>query len=131
MDYQAFISATNEMAAEVHQNAVKHGFYVAAPSLPERLMLMVSELSEALEEFRNGTPTQYVARETSIFTRNIEDPNEWKPNEKPEGVGVELADCIIRILDTCAYEGIDIGALIAKKHEYNLNRPYKHGGKLI
>jgi hypothetical protein len=137
MDYQAFINATNEMAKVVHTNAVKHGFYVAAPSLPERLMLMVSELSEALEEFRNGTPTQYVVRETSTFPqyesvpRNIEDPNEWKPNEKPEGVGVELADCIIRILDTCAYEGIDIGALIAKKHKYNLTRPYKHGGKLI
>ena len=50
--------------------------------------------------------------------------------EKPEGIAVEMADCIIRILDWIGREGIDIDAIIRMKHEYNTTRPYKHGGKV-
>ena len=50
-------------------------------------------------------------------------------DEKPEGIPIELADVIIRILDYCAYAGIDIDAAISEKHEYNKSRPYRHGGK--
>lgn len=49
----------------------------------------------------------------------------------PEGIPSELADVIIRILDMCGKYGIDIGAMIAEKHEFNKTRPYKHGGKVI
>lgn len=48
---------------------------------------------------------------------------------KPEGVAVELADCMIRILDYCGHAGIDIEEAIRIKHEYNKTRPYRHGGK--
>lgn len=48
---------------------------------------------------------------------------------KPEGIPIELADVIIRILDYCGYAGIDIEAAIRQKHEYNKSRPYRHGGK--
>lgn len=51
------------------------------------------------------------------------------PANKPEGIPIELADCIIRILDYCGKEGIDIEEAIKIKHEYNLTRPYRHGGK--
>nr|DAM28428.1 MAG TPA: NTP-PPase-like protein [Caudoviricetes sp.] len=50
---------------------------------------------------------------------------------KPEGIAVELADAIIRILDFTASEGIDIESLILAKHEHNKTRPYRHGGKKI
>lgn len=49
--------------------------------------------------------------------------------KKPEGVAVELADCMIRILDYCGHAGIDIEEAIRIKHEYNKTRPYRHGGK--
>lgn len=48
---------------------------------------------------------------------------------KPEGIPTELADIIIRVLDICAYHGIDIEAAIADKARYNEHRPYRHGGK--
>jgi len=138
MDYQVFINATNEMAREVHKNAVEHGFYEVVPSIPERLMLTVGELAEALEEYRNDTPTQYVVRqepdpESAIGCRVdwITDPILWRSDEKPEGIASELADTVIRIMDICAEQGIDLGALIAIKHEYNKTRSYKHGGKII
>jgi NTP pyrophosphatase (non-canonical NTP hydrolase) len=41
----------------------------------------------------------------------------------------ELADIIIRAMDTAVTLGIDIGAAIASKDSYNQTRPYKHGGK--
>ena len=40
-----------------------------------------------------------------------------------------LADVIIRVLDYCAYAGIDIENVLEVKHEYNKSRPYRHGGK--
>ena len=40
-----------------------------------------------------------------------------------------MADCIIRILDWCGKEGIDLDRIISMKHEYNKSRPYRHGGK--
>ena len=51
--------------------------------------------------------------------------------EKPEGIAVELADCIIRILDYCGKEDIDVESILKLKHDYNKTRPYKHGGKKI
>ena len=49
----------------------------------------------------------------------------------PEGIAVEMADCIIRILDWCGKEGIDIEAILEEKHAYNKTRPYRHGGKAL
>lgn len=138
MDYQTFINAIGDMTQEIHKNAVEHGFYEVVPSIPERLMLTVGELAEALEEYRNDTPTQYVVRQepdaksaSGCRVNWITNPMEWRPGEKPEGIASELADAVIRIMDTCAEQGIDLGAMIAIKHAYNKTRPYKHGGKRI
>lgn len=49
----------NELAKEVHENAVNHGWWEKPPSLPEALCLIHAELSEALEEYRNGSPLVY------------------------------------------------------------------------
>ena len=70
-------------------------------------------MSEALEAYRNNEPLI------------------WDNKGKPDGIAVELADCIIRILDYCGEEDIDIEEFIKIKHEYNKTRPYKHGGKRI
>ena len=66
-------------------------------------------LSEALEEDRAGKPLIYMQ------------------DGKPEGKAVEMADCIIRILDWMGKENIDAEDVIATKHAYNETRPYKHG----
>ena len=102
-----------EFAKEVHKNAVQHGWWEKEPSFVEIIALCHSELSEALEEYRNSNPDVYYN------------------GFKLEGIAVKLADCILRILDYCGKAGIDIEDIIRRKHEYNKTRPYLHGGKKI
>jgi NTP pyrophosphatase (non-canonical NTP hydrolase) len=93
-------------------------------NIPEKLILMVSEISEALEWYRN--PEFEITSEV-LYT--LCDPhNEFDP-EKPDGMWIELADCIIRILDLAGAYNIDMEELVKLKHNYNKTRPYRHGGK--
>lgn len=117
----------NEITKEIHQNAVKHGWWDEERTFGDIIALCHSELSEALEEYRNSKPIIYF-KEINGF--EVSEMSEWN-GEKPEGIATELADCIIRILDYCGHEGIDIENVIKIKHEYNKSRPYRHGGKVI
>ena len=136
----------NSFAAAVHENAVAHGWWEEERGLPEVLMLCVSELAEALEEFRSGRPMLYypcnagglcvddrAGENVTCGSRTYNPDNPETPctarSKKPEGVAVELADCVIRILDYCGHAGIDIEEASRIKHEYNKTRPYRHGGK--
>lgn len=103
----------NEFAREVHENSVAHGWWDEPRAFGEIIALCHSELSEALEAYRNG--------EDMV----------WINDGKPDGIAVEMCDCIIRILDYLAEENIDIDYVLALKHAYNETRPYKHGGKRI
>jgi hypothetical protein len=49
---------------------------------------------------------------------------------KPEGLGSELADIVIRTFDDAGALGIDLGAALRMKLDYNRARSYRHGGKL-
>ncbi|MDR1631224.1 MAG: hypothetical protein LBS36_13585 [Oscillospiraceae bacterium] len=118
----------NQLAKEIHENAVEKGWWEEEPSFAEIIALCHSELSEALEEYRDGNPNLYCK------TQKTEDcicDCESCDVVKPEGIAVELADCVIRILDWCGKEGIDMNAIINTKHQYNKTRPYRHGGKRI
>jgi NTP pyrophosphatase (non-canonical NTP hydrolase) len=82
----------------------------------EMFMLMVSEISEAMEAHR----------------KNLMDDK--LPMRK--GVEVELADCIIRIMDYAGRFDLDISGAIVEKVEYNRQREdhrlenrLKKGGK--
>lgn len=107
----------NGLARECHKTAIDNGWYDTEEDriFAVKIALCHSELSEALEEHRGG-----------------KDPCETHTGKvgKPEGVPIELADCIIRILDMCGYYGMDIDKALAAKMQYNATRSYRHGGKV-
>lgn len=122
----------NELATEIHDNAVRHGWWDEEPSFGDIIALCHSELSEALEEYRSDKPMQYQIQSYGIVQgRVVTDIDKWFPDSKPEGIATEMIDCIIRILDWCGKENIDVDALMKAKHEYNKTRPYRHGGKRL
>ncbi len=110
------VKTIGDWVHEIHKNAVQHGWYdgQSVKNFGELLMLVVTEVAEVMEEYRNGR----LMRETYV-------------NEKGKMCGIpsELADIVIRVMDICGYYEIDLEQAIAEKHEYNKSRPYKHGGK--
>ena len=131
----------NELAKEVHENAVAHGWWEKPPTLPEALCLIHAELSEALEEYREGNPLIYgtcaLAAEDCKYSGvcdRVGRPGEGEGVDgpcKPEGIAVELADVILRTLDPMAALGVDVDAVVMAKHKYNLGREYRHGGETV
>jgi NTP pyrophosphatase (non-canonical NTP hydrolase) len=51
--------------------------------------------------------------------------------DKPIGFASELADVVIRVMDLAEAMGIDLEREILLKHEYNLTREHRHGGKAL
>jgi NTP pyrophosphatase (non-canonical NTP hydrolase) len=103
------IEAIRTLTHAVHANAVDHGWHREDRGT-EPLLLMHSEISEAVEALRDGNP------------ESVKIPGH-------SHVAEELADVIIRVLDYCGKHEIDIGRAILAKHRYNIDRPYRHGGK--
>lgn len=110
----------SDWVRQSHITAKSKGWWDEAQSpekeFPEKMLLVISEISEAVEEFRNGHALD------EVYTAE---------NGKPEGVPVELADALIRIFDLCGYAGIDLEAALDQKVIFNESRPYRHGGKRI
>lgn len=118
------ITDLNELADEVHKNAIEHGFHdpyeVLGVFIANQCNNMHAEVTELWDAYRAGKGDEPCDKAEKMIALNLRVLN---CNEE------ELADIIIRALDVSRRLGIEIVAAINAKHEYNKTRPYMHGKK--
>lgn len=116
-DEQGIVSRQRYISQEeIHTASVSRGFWTDTvradfERIPAALMLVVAELAEAMEDWRDDR----------LVTVNV--------NSKPCGFPSELADIVIRCRDIAAALCIDLEAEIVRKHDYNQTREHLHGRK--
>jgi NTP pyrophosphatase (non-canonical NTP hydrolase) len=109
-----FIEQFKALQRSVHATAKEKGWYEPPHRTSiESLMLVVTEIAEAVEEIRNSSKPIY------------------REGRKYEGMAVECADAIIRLMDLAEYEGWPVAEAIILKSEFNKSRPHRHGGKKL
>lgn len=102
------------LAAEVRACNRTNGWYDKERGFEADIALLHSEISEAFEAYRE---------------RGFDS---WeKADGKPMGVASELADELVRLLDTADRLKVDLFAEYRRKMDYNWNRGYRHGGKIV
>ena len=110
----SFIKEFKRVQRAMYRNSARKGFHPPNDDTTlhssQRLMLIVSELSEALEALRHGNP-----------------PDNHIPDYT--GLEAELADAVIRIMDLAETTKSRLAEAIVAKAAYNSGRPHKHGGK--
>lgn len=103
-----FAPTLRELGLQINGFMHFQGFWDSG-NFGEKVALIHSELSEALEANREGLAAEHI--------------DDFSGEEE------EFADTIIRILDLSAERGYRLGEAITAKMQYNLTRPYMHGKK--
>lgn len=121
----------NNSAAIIHQNNKEKGFWDKERNVGEMLMLIVSELGEAISAHQNEDFTNWenFYKEAEMqFQNGHEDA--WETSFKlhvKDTFEDEIADTVIRLLDLSAGLGIDLEKHINAKVAYNKTRERLHG----
>ena len=114
-----FTEALNDLSEIVYKNATNKGFHDSDHS------------RSAVDNYAIWTAN--IHGETSELWEAARKGQLLKPCDKDVDLTCEeeeLADIIIRALDTARARNINIGRAVIAKHEYNTTRSHKHGGKL-
>lgn len=111
----------NAFAKRVYDFNVTMGWHNEAPNMSHYLMNLHSEVSEMWEAWRNGTLDKPCDKAERMAAHDIP-----VLSAKEE----EIADILIRTLDTAHAFHVDIDRAVEAKMAYNATRGHRYGGKL-
>jgi len=117
----------NDLSKQIYEWNKLRGFDVSKENIGQTLMLIVSELAEALEADRKArhaslnafnllSTQESISTFTNAFEMYIKDTFED-----------EMADTFIRLMDSIGAFGIDLERHVELKLKYNSLREFKHG----
>ena len=127
-----------EIITKAHSMAREKGFWDSERNQPELLMLIVSELAEALEALRKNHHADKkvvvdlvhdieMSKIDEEFSFSNEDFKAVFEKNIKSSFQDEIADVAIRLFDLCGGLNIDLEKHIELKMKYNSLRGYKHG----
>lgn len=119
-----FLECMEKLVDRCHENSKAKGFWSGGgdnESIPAKLALLHSEVSEWLEAYRKGDPE--CEKPIDIIDPKLIGRRRITSSEE------EAADIMIRLCDLCGRLGIDLGAVTLAKMVYNASRPHMHGKK--
>lgn len=124
-----------DLSKEFHERSKQKGFDVSKENVGQTLMLVVTELGEAMQADRSDRYADLETFENCMDADDIDNLS-WAAYAKhtfeeniKDTFEDEIADTIIRLLDLCGAKNIDIQRHIDLKIEYNKGREHKHGKK--
>jgi len=105
-----FVDVFYNIGKRAYDGCVKRGFLDSLDNDDKALLLIHSEISEAVEVLRHENPPS---------------------NHIPEfnGIEEELADIVIRVCNYAYAKKFRLGEAIVAKMNFNDTREYQHGGK--
>ena len=116
----------NQYAKFIHETAVQQGYWDEGHTFHYTMSNSIAELGEALSEYRDENPVLYYRDVNGNKTVDIQAAHD---EDKPYGLGVEIVDSLIWLLDYLVFLGVDIDDVMRRKVRYNATRGYLHGHK--
>lgn len=122
-------SVIEQLQIEIHDNALRKGFWEEPVNLAEKMMLIVTEVAEMCEAHRKGRRFENGSIDVVLgWTDNEDFKTDFEIKVK-DTFEDEMADTVIRLLDMAKRQGIPLEKHIRAKMRYNSLRSYKHGKK--
>lgn len=122
------VEGLNDLSKQLHDFQVKAGF--TDHNITQRLMLVVTEVTEAFEAYRKDKRCRVKDYEKGYrHQENAEQKKAGFELHVKDSMEDEIADAIIRLLAFCGENHINIEKHIELKMEYNEMRGFKYGGK--
>ena len=116
------LKALSQLQKDIHENAVRHGFYDKVEKILDHLAA-----GDSMDYMRE-VEMYFILAQLDKIASEVGEATDAIQRGKPQAeYAEELADIFIRLLDLAEYQGISIGVAVGEKMQKNALRPYLHG----